>query len=98
MHATRDVETTKVGAEKKTVGIKGPATFWEKVLFLLSRHRETSIAVIALILVIYFQVGSNGGFFTVQFFWGGLLETSRLGVIVVAGVMLMVTRESELSR
>ncbi len=67
MHATRDVDTSKVGAEKPAVGIKAPATFWEKVLFVLSRHRETSIAVIALILVIYFQVGSNGGFLTVQF-------------------------------
>src|SRR5258707_15698929 len=97
MHATRDVETTKVGVEKKTVGIKGPATFWEKVLFLLSRHRETSIAVIALILVIYFQVGSNGGFLTVQFLGVVLRDTSRLGLIAVAEVMLMITGEIDLS-
>src|SRR5258708_9683251 len=70
MHATRDVDTSKVGAEKPAVGIKAPATFWEKVLFVLSRHRETSIAVIALILVIYFQVGSNGGVFLRSLFVG----------------------------
>jgi simple sugar transport system permease protein len=92
-----DVETTKVGAEKKTVGIKAPTTFWEKVLFLLSRHRETSIAVIALILVIYFQVGSNGEFLTVQFLGVVLRDTSRLGLIAVAEVMLMITGEIDLS-
>jgi simple sugar transport system permease protein len=92
-----DVEITKVGVEKKTVGIKGPANFWEKVLFLLSRHRETSIAVIALILVIYFQVGSNGGFLTVQFLGVVLRDTSRLGLIAVAEVMLMITGEIDLS-
>ncbi len=92
-----DVEITKVGAEKKTVGIKGPANFWEKVLFLLSRHRETSIAVIALILVIYFQIGSNGGFLTVQFLGVVLRDTSRLGLIAVAEVMLMITGEIDLS-
>jgi simple sugar transport system permease protein len=92
-----NVDTARVGAEKPAVGIKGPATFLEKVLFLLSRHRETSIAVIALILVIYFQVGSNGGFLTVQFLGVVLRDTSRLGLIAVAEVMLMITGEIDLS-
>jgi simple sugar transport system permease protein len=91
------VDTARVGAEKPAVGIKGPATFWEKVLFLLSRHREASIAVIAVILVIYFQVGSNGGFLTVQFLGVVLRDTSRLGLIAVAEVMLMITGEIDLS-
>src|SRR5260221_9424273 len=95
MHATRDVDTSKVGAEKPAVGIKAPATFWEKVLFVLSRHRETSIAVIALILVIYFQVGSNGGFLWVLFFWGGVWGTSRRGVFGGGGAKFAVSSERE---
>src|SRR5260221_14005540 len=93
MHATRDVDTSKVGAEKPAVGIKAPATFWEKVLFVLSRHRETSIAVIALILVIYFQVGSNGGVFCGQFFVGGGRGARWSGLSWGGGEMLMCNRE-----
>src|SRR5260221_10722383 len=96
MHATRDVDTSKVGAEKPAVGIKAPATFWEKVLFVLSRHRETSIAVIALILVIYFQVGSNGGVFSVSFFGGGLRGKGRPGFVLGGGGILMINRGVDL--
>jgi len=79
------------------VGIKKPTTIWERLLFLLSRHREASIAVIALLLVIYFQVGSNGQFLTVQFLGVVLRDTSRLALIAVAEVMLMITGEIDLS-
>src|SRR5260221_9458147 len=92
MHATRDVDTSKVGAEKPAVGIKAPATFWEKVLFVLSRHRETSIAVIALILVIYFQVGSNGGVFLGSFFLAGLAGQAPVGVHSAGGGMFSFSR------
>jgi len=91
------VDTNRVGAGKRAVGVKGPTTFWERGLFLLSRHREASIAAIAVILVIYFQIGSNGGFLTVQFLGVVLRDTSRLGVIAVAEVMLMITGEIDLS-
>ncbi|MBV9733696.1 MAG: ABC transporter permease [Verrucomicrobia bacterium] len=86
-----DTERTRV------VGIKKPTTFWERLLFLLSRHREASIAVIALLLVTYFQIGSNGQFLNVQFLGVVLRDTSRLALIAVAEVMLMITGEIDVS-
>jgi simple sugar transport system permease protein len=91
------VDTNRVGGGNKGVGVKGPTTFWERALFLFARHHEASIAVIAVILVIYFQVGSNGGFLTVQFLGVVFRDTSRLGLIAVAEVMLMITGEIDLS-
>jgi simple sugar transport system permease protein len=79
------------------VGAKKPMTSLEKLLFLLSRHREASIAVVAIILVIYFQFGSGGEFLSSQFLSVVLRDTGRLGLIAVAEVMLMITGEIDLS-
>ena len=38
----------------------------ERVLFVLSRYREASIAAVAIVLVVYFQIGSDGEFLTSQ--------------------------------
>lgn len=68
-----------------------------KGLVLLSRYREASIAAVALILVIYFQIGSGEQFLTSQFLSVVLRDTGRLGFIAVAEVMLMITGEIDLS-
>ncbi|MGO4353354.1 ABC transporter permease [Rhizobium sp. RAF36] len=64
---------------------------------VLSRYREASIAVVAVLLVIYFQFGSNGGFLTTQLMSVVLRDTGRLGMISAAEVMLMITGEIDLS-
>ena len=47
----------------RKVGIQLPNTAFERALVILSRYKEASIAVVALVLAIYFQVGSNGAVF-----------------------------------
>src|SRR5258708_36024263 len=69
----------------------------ESFFVLLSRYREVSIAVVAVVLVIYFQIGSGGGFLSPQFMSVVLRDTGRLGLIAVAMVMLMITAEIDLS-
>jgi simple sugar transport system permease protein len=65
-------------------------------LVLLSRYREASIAVVALVLVIYFQLG-NSAFLSSQELSVVLRDTGRYGMIAVAEVMLMITGEIDLS-
>src|ERR1700677_3940112 len=72
-------------------------TMTERLLVLLSRYREASIAAVAVVLIIYFQIGSNGGFLSPQFMSVVLRDTGRLGLIAVAEVMLMITGEIDLS-
>jgi simple sugar transport system permease protein len=74
-----------------------PLTMTEKVFILLSRYREASIAAVAIVLIIYFQIGSRGGFLSPQFMSVVLRDTGRLGLIAVAEVMLMITGEIDLS-
>ena len=72
-------------------------TMMERILVLLSRYREASIAVVAIVLIIYFQIGSHGGFLSLQFMSVVLRDAGRLGLIAVAEVMLMITGEIDLS-
>jgi simple sugar transport system permease protein len=65
-------------------------------LVLLSRYREASIAVVALVLVVYFQLG-NGAFLSSQELSVVLRDTGRFGMIAVGEVMLMITGEIDLS-
>ncbi|MBZ9683512.1 MULTISPECIES: ABC transporter permease [unclassified Mesorhizobium] len=84
-------------AKKSAVGVKVPHTMTQRLLILLSRYREASIAVVAIVLVIYFQFGSDGGFLSPQFMSVVLRDTGRLGLIAAAEVMLMITGEIDLS-
>ena len=86
---------TGQGAPRK-VGLREADTALERVLVLLSRYREASIAVVALVLVIYFQLG-NGAFLSSQELSVVLRDTGRFGMIAVAEVMLMITGEIDLS-
>ena len=76
---------------------QAPDTATERILILLSRYREASIAVVAIVLIVYFQIGSHGGFLSPQFMSVVLRDTGRLGLIAVAEVMLMITGEIDLS-
>ena len=84
-------------ARKSAAGIKMPQTMRERLLILLSRYREASIAVVAIFLVVYFQIGSDGGFLSPDFMSVVLRDTGRLGLIAAAEVMLMITGEIDLS-
>lgn len=87
---------TSQGAKRK-VGLKVPETALERVLIVLSRYREASIAVVAVVLVVYFQIGTNGTFLSAQELSVVLRDTGRFGLIAVAEVMLMITGEIDLS-
>jgi len=78
-------------------GVDASGTMLGRLLVILSRYREASIAVVAVVLVVYFQIGSAGGFLTSQFQSVVLRDTSRLGLIAVAEVLLMITGEIDLS-
>jgi simple sugar transport system permease protein len=73
------------------------ATPLQRAMIFLSRYREASIAVVAILLVVYFQLSSGGGFLSTQFMSVVLRDTSRLGLIAAASVMLMITGEIDLS-
>jgi simple sugar transport system permease protein len=90
-------ETTQTsrGAPAK-LGLNVPSTPWGRILGILSRHREASIAVVAVVLVIYFQLG-NSNFLSSQELSVVLRDTGRFGLIAVAEVMLMITGEIDLS-
>ena len=79
------------------VGLRTPKTLVERVLFILSRYRETSIAVVAIALVVYFQIGSGGEFLTAQFLGVVFRDTARIGLLAIGEVMLMITGEIDLS-
>jgi simple sugar transport system permease protein len=81
----------------RRVGIQLPTTAFERALVILSRYKEASIAVVALVLAIYFQVGSKGEFLSSQELSVVLRDTGRFGLIAVAQVMLMITGEIDLS-
>src|ERR1700736_145863 len=81
----------------RKVGIQLPNTVLERALVIPSRYREASIAVVALVLAIYFQFGSNGQFLSSQELSVVLRDTGRFGLIAVAEVMLMITGEIDLS-
>jgi simple sugar transport system permease protein len=91
----RTSETNRGAA--RNVGIKLPSTALERALVILSRYREASIAVVALVLAIYFQVGSSGAFLSSQELSVVLRDTGWFGLIAVAEVMLMITGEIDLS-
>ena len=91
------MEPNKAPTTTGKVGVKIPTSTLERLLTVLSRYREASIAVIAVALVIYFQFGSSGEFLSAQFMAVVLRDTGRLGLIAVAEVMLMITGEIDLS-
>jgi simple sugar transport system permease protein len=89
------MQTKQVSVRK--VGIEVPTTVMERALAVLSRYREASIAFVAIVLIIYFQIGSNGIFLSSQELSVVLRDTGRYGLIAVAEVMLMITGEIDLS-
>ena len=97
-----DTKKTHMGpairiARTRKVGVKAPETARERVPVILSRYREASIAVVAVVLVVYFQIGSSGAFLSPQELSVVLRDTGRFGLIAVAQVMLMITGEIDLS-
>lgn len=72
-------------------------SFGSRLVSLLSRYKEASVAVVALLLIIYFQFGSNGEFLSTQIMSVVLRDTGRVALISVALVMLMITGEIDLS-
>ena len=89
--------TEKSEIKPSGVDARAPVSAASRLLFVLSRYKEASIAAVAVVLVIYFQIGSNGGFLSPQFMSVVLRDTGRLGLIATGEVMLMITGEIDLS-
>ena len=68
----------------------------ESLLVILSRYREASIAVVAILIVAFFQF-RNSTFLTTQELSVVLRDTGRIGFIAAAEVLLMITGEIDLS-
>jgi simple sugar transport system permease protein len=68
----------------------------QSLLVILSRHREASIAVVAILIVAFFQF-RNSTFLTTQELSVVLRDTGRIGFIAAAEVLLMITGEIDLS-
>src|SRR5690348_8196270 len=80
----------------QTTPARPRASLGEDILVLLSRYREASIAIVAFLIVGYFQF-RNSTFITSQELSVVLRDTGRFGLIAVAEVMLMITGEIDLS-
>jgi len=78
-------------------GVDASGTMLGRLLVILSRYREASIAVVAVVLVVYFQIGSAGGFLTSPVSECGLAGHQSPGLDRVAEVLLMITGEIDLS-
>jgi simple sugar transport system permease protein len=68
----------------------------ESILVFLSRYREVSILVVAIVLVAFFQI-RNTTFLTSSEMSVVLRDTGRIGMIAAAMVMVMITGEIDLS-
>ncbi len=89
--------TRPSNAATRKVGLSEPTSLLESTLMMLSRHREASIAVVAILLVIYFQWGSSGVFLSSQELSVVLRDSGRFGMIAVGEVLLMITGEIDIS-
>jgi simple sugar transport system permease protein len=68
----------------------------EAALAIIARHREASIAAVAVLLVIYIQL-NNSVFLTSPLMSVVLRDTARIGIISVGIVLVMITGEIDLS-
>src|SRR5258707_14662076 len=84
-----DLETKKAHAATRKVGVKTSNTILERLLVVLSRYREASIAVVAVLLLIYLEFGSDRQFLSAQFLGVVIRDTVLLGLIAGAELMLL---------
>src|SRR5215212_3896986 len=68
----------------------------DAALAVVARHREASIATVAVLLVIYIQL-NNSVFLTSPLMSVVLRDTSRIGMIAIGMVLVMITGEIDLS-
>ena len=66
------------------------------VLDFMARYRETSIAIVAILLVAYIQI-NNSVFLSSSLMSVVLRDTARIGMIAVGLVLVMITSEIDLS-
>ncbi len=70
--------------------------WFDATVEFVARRREASIAVVAILLVIYIQL-NNSVFLTSPLMSVVLRDTARIGMIAVGVVMVMITAEIDLS-
>jgi simple sugar transport system permease protein len=68
----------------------------QAALAIIARHREASIAIVAIVLVAYIQL-NNSVFLTSPLMSVVLRDTSRIGIISMGIVLVMITGEIDLS-
>src|SRR5215211_8390656 len=68
----------------------------QAALAIIARHREASIATVAIVLVTYIQL-NNSVFLTSPLMSVVLRDTARIGMIAAGIVVVMITAEIDLS-
>jgi simple sugar transport system permease protein len=76
--------------------VRGRGGWLEAALAFLARYREASIAVVAVLLVVYIQ-SRNSVFLSSAEMSVVLRDTGRIGLIAVGTVLVMITGEIDLS-
>lgn len=70
--------------------------WFDTALAIIARHREASIAAVAIVLVIYIQL-NNSVFLSSPLMSVVLRDTARIGLIAIGIVLVMITGEIDLS-
>lgn len=86
----------EVSESELEVPVQGARGWFEAALVFLARYREASIAVVAILLVAYFQI-RNSVFLSSAELSVVLRDTGRIGLIAAGTVVVMITGEIDLS-
>src|SRR5215211_476384 len=68
----------------------------EAAITVIARYREASIAAVAVLLVVYMQI-NNSVFLSIPLMSVVLRDTARIGLISAGIVLMIITREIDLS-
>jgi simple sugar transport system permease protein len=85
-----------IATEGQAEGLARGRQWLEAALAIIARHREASIATVAIVLVAYIQI-NNSVFLTSPLMSVVLRDTARIGMIAIGIVLVMITAEIDLS-
>ena len=85
-----------IASENQVEGLTRGRQWLDAALAIIARHREASIATVAIVLVAYIQL-NNSVFLSSPLMSVVLRDTARIGLIAVGIVLVMITGEIDLS-
>ena len=86
----------RIASESQVETLPRNRQWLEAALAFIARHREASIATVAVLLVVYIQI-NNSVFLSSPLMSVVLRDTARIGLIAVGIVLVMITGEIDLS-